>query len=53
MSTNTTRTTQSSNSTVSHISINKNLAKKLSAENKKKSKEISVEQISFGSNKKK
>lgn len=53
MSTNTSHSTRTSQSTVSQISINKNLAKKLSAENKKRTKDISVEQISFGSNKKK
>ena len=51
-STKTTQTTQTSQSTVSQISINKNLARKLNNDNKKKSKDITMDQISFGSNKK-
>jgi hypothetical protein len=52
MSTNTSRTTQTSQSSVSQISINKNLVRKLNNDNKKKSKNITMDQISFGSNKK-
>jgi hypothetical protein len=52
MSTNSSKTTQTSQSMVSQISINKNLARKLSNDNKKKSKDITMDQISFGSNKK-
>ena len=47
---NTTQSTQSIQSTVSKISINRNLAKKLS---QKSVSDISVDQISFGSNRKK
>ena len=53
MSTSTRNTTSSSKSSVSQISINNNLAKKLNYQLKnKKSNEISIDQISFGSNKK-
>ena len=52
MSTTTRDTTASSQSTMSKISINRNLAKKLS-NNRKSNVEISADQISFGSNKKK
>lgn len=51
MSTSTNNTTQSS---VSQISINKNLANKLKSKNtKSKEREITIDQISFGSNKNK
>ncbi len=62
MSQMTTSTAQSTQSTVSQISINKNLAKSLNSQlnrNQSKSKssgksiDISIDQISFGSNKKK
>jgi hypothetical protein len=62
MSQMTTSTAQSTQSTVSQISINKNLAKSLNSQlnrNQGKSKssgksiDISIDQISFGSNKKK
>ncbi len=59
MSQMTTSTAQSTQSTVSQISINKNLAKSLNSQlNRNQSKtnksvDISLDQISFGSNKKK
>ena len=46
----TTQSTQSTQSTMSKISINRNLARKLS---QKSQSDISVDQISFGSNRKK
>jgi len=54
MSTSTTNTTNTTQSTVSQISINKNLANKLKSKNtKSKEREITIDQISFGSNKNK
>jgi len=54
MSTASKNTQKSSASNISQISINKNLAKKFNKQNNdKKSTEIKVDQISFGSNKRK
>jgi hypothetical protein len=55
---NTIKTSQTSKSSVSQISINNNLVKKLNKmnnkkNNKKNTDDITIEQISFGSNKKK
>jgi hypothetical protein len=54
MSTSTNNTTNTTQSSVSQISINKNLANKLKSKNtKSKEREITIDQISFGSNKNK
>lgn len=55
MSTRSSKTTETSQSGVSQISINKNLANRLRQNTNKsrKSNDISMDQISFGSNKKK
>jgi hypothetical protein len=55
MSTHSSKTTETSQSGISQISINKNLASRLrqNTNKSKKSNDISMDQISFGSNKKK